>query len=387
MAQRAKAGSLYKQAKSPYWWVKFYIPGQVKPIRESTGTTNADEAQRFLHRRLGEVATGAFVSLEPERVKVNELLAMLEEDYENNGRGSAKQLQSRLKQHLRPFFGQLKAATVGTRQISGYITKRKKAGAKNATINRELEHLRRAFKLGFDAEPQLVLKPLKFKKLTEDNVREGLIDHNQYLALRAGLPEPYRTFFVCAYHLGTRLGELGKIQWSEVDFDRNEIIMKRYNTKAKKPRVLPIYGDMGEFLAMAKEVRDAESPLCPWVFQRKGKRFVFANKVWKNRVKKLGVEGLLFHDLRRTALTNMIEAGFSEKEAMEISGHTTDRTFRRYHIIRRHRIQTLGQRMNEFYKNAEEELKRTAENAEITASTGHTSGIPVGILLSETKPN
>src|SRR5579883_2403884 len=216
----AKAGSLYKQKNSRFWWVKYYRPGNSDPVRESTGTENEEEAQKFLWRRLGEVATGKFVGLEPERIKVNELFDFLEEDYETRGRASIKQLKLRLKAHLRPFFGGLKAATVGTRQISTYVAKRKREKAKNATINRELEHLRRAFKLGFEAEPQLVLRPLKFHKLPEDNVREGLLEHSQYLTLRAGLPEPYKTLFVCGYHLGTRLGELLKLKWSEVDFGR-----------------------------------------------------------------------------------------------------------------------------------------------------------------------
>lgn len=359
MAQ--KSGSLYKQKNSKFWWIKYYTPNSPKPIRESTKTEDEGEANNVLWRRLGEVATGRFNGLEPERIKANELFDMFEEDYENKGRSSLKQARLRIKAHLRPFFGPLKAATVGTRQISAYITKRKRGGAKNATINRELEILRRAFNLGFKAQPQLVLKPITFEKLPEDNIREGLLPHAQYLKLREGLPEPYKTFLVCGYHLGTRAGELLQIRWENVDFERKEIVIKRYTTKIKEPRILPIYGDMMAFLLTVKASRDLLYPDCPWVFQRRGKRFIFTHKTWNSMVKELGAPGLHFHDLRRTAVTNMIEAGFSEKEAMTISGHRTDRMLRRYHIVRRHRIQALGSRMEEYYK-------------ELGAGAGHSSG-------------
>jgi integrase len=52
-----------------------------------------------------------------------------------------------------------------------------------------------------------------------------------------------------------------------------------------------------------------------------------------------------YHDLRRTAFTNMIEAGFSEKEAMEISGHKTRAVFDRYHIVSPRRLRQLAERI------------------------------------------
>ena len=68
-------------------------------------------------------------------------------------------------------------------------------------------------------------------------------------------------------------------------------------------------------------------------------------KSWKTACKAAGIPEALYHDLRRTALTNMIEAGFSEKEAMTVSGHKTRSVFDRYHIVSSRRLKELGKKM------------------------------------------
>jgi hypothetical protein len=46
-----------------------------------------------------------------------------------------------------------------------------------------------------------------------------------------------------------------------------------------------------------------------------------------------GIEGKLFHDLRRSGVRDMIRAGVAPHVAMSISGHKADSMPRRYAII------------------------------------------------------
>jgi hypothetical protein len=66
--------------------------------------------------------------------------------------------------------------------------------------------------------------------------------------------------------------------------------------------------------------------------------------------------GRIFHDLRRSAVRNFVEAGIPEKVAMEITGHETRAVFDRYHIVSPKNLADAGRKLDAYHKSLSEKV-------------------------------
>src|SRR5262249_38954936 len=142
-----------------------------------------------------------------------------------------------------------------------------KEGAANATINRELQILRRGFRLGWEHEPPLVKRVPKFKITKEDNARQGFVSTTQLEAIKdAALKEglAYRVLVEMAHMLGWRKGELLNLHVSNVRLADNSIRLEAHETKNKKAREVPLSHSLRIYLEGMVVGRRPEERIFPF---------------------------------------------------------------------------------------------------------------------------
>jgi integrase len=330
-------GSLIRVEGQPTWFSLICVRGRQHEI--STGTTDLKLAKRFHRQKLDELAADRqglkqFTTPAHARLQFGSLLDDLVSDYRLR---RVKSLGSALS-HLKPVrdhFGDWRALDINFRGIEGYITKRREEKKSNATINRELELLRRALRLAHDR--QLLPSIPKVRVLTENNTRQGFFERPDLEAVVAALPDDLRDFTRFAYLTGWRKGEIISLKWTDVDRDAGAIRLRPEAAKTGRGRTVMLEGDLVELIARRWESRLLEQHgnvrVTELVFHRDGKPVSDFKKAWATACRTAGVPDKLFHDLRRTAARNMVRAGVPERVAMAVTGHVTRSMFDRYNIV------------------------------------------------------
>lgn len=329
-------GRVFRRPRSPYYWIAYYHRGTEQ--RESTGLTDRAKAEKLLRERTRTAGTPNFTGASEYRVTFAQLAERYLRDYRVNGRRSlddAERIVKRLGEH----FGADRALDITTGRIEAYTDQRLAAGAAKATVNRVLAALRRMFSLALkskDRDTRLTSRPHIPMLDESDNVREGFFEPEDFEAVRAHLPADVADAAAFAYYSGWRRGEVLSLEWRDVRLETRDgvvvggtIQLRRARSKNKRGRVLVLRADLLEVLAHRAAVRRLD---CVHVFHRAGRPLRDFRTTWRKACEAAGLPGRLFHDMRRSAIRNMVRAGVPENIAMQVSGHKTRSTFDRYDI-------------------------------------------------------
>lgn len=365
MARREKGtGSVYQIGR--IWWISYRHPDGSRKS-ESSGSPNVTAARRLLRRRIGAREHGLPVIPNVEKVTFEQAAKAVEEDFANSGKKSGDEVERRVRLHLTPYFGGRRLVGITPSDIRSYTTKRlaakivvRKARLDSdgnvvepevtkpvspAEVNRELQILKRIFSLAVK-DGKLAARP-HIAMLREDNVRQGFFEAEQYRNVLKHLPDELRAVITFAYITGWRItSEVLPLEWRQVDFDAGEIRLDAGSTKNREGRVFPMTAALRAVLkaqhAEHERLKKA-GQLEPWVFwrmvaeerggQKKPKPIKSLNKAWKIACRAAGCPGRIPHDLRRTAVRNLVRAGVPQTVAMKMTGHKTDSVFRRYDIV------------------------------------------------------
>ena len=229
------------------WYVKYYRGGAA--VRESSHSNKQKIAEKLLAKRLAEISTDTYIEPADRKISVDELYSGLLADYENNEMASLEGAEQRWQRsakegedapppgRLKQHFGGIRALAVTTEMLNRYVAWCREQELSNATINRDLSALRRAFKLAHKAGR--IQKVPNFPHLKESAPRSGFVEEADYNRLAKNARELWlRALLATAYSFGFRKSELLELRVRQVDFLNRSIRLNAGETKSGDGRVI-----------------------------------------------------------------------------------------------------------------------------------------------------
>lgn len=358
--------SLYKIEKKYYLRIKHPVTGKI--IRKSANTTSYEEARKVekglveeLSKRKDFIITakGTFRGIADDLLlhcKVNKKKGL------KNFKYAVKVLNS--------FFGDMTAAKIVEEEKPGDFTamidrfkkKKQDEGYSSDSINGFLKIFNRVFSF------KKIVLPDKIELLKDVNIRKGVFQYDEFLSLRAALPDYAKCLFSIAYFTGSRKNELLCLTWDMINLDEAVISIPPEISKTKTGRKLYLNDDTLPIMKKQRNWTLTHFPSCKFAFPNPEGIQLTAGYLYGDWISSLAKIGLkkLFHDTRRSALTVMRnKMGLPESVCMKISGHRSRSTFDRYCINDDKDIQQAVKQQAQYYSNLNDEKAKAEQNLSI----------------------
>jgi integrase len=239
-------------------------------------------------------------------------------------------------QHLLRNLGEVRASALRPQHVEEYREDRqleptrRGTAPSSATLDREIELLKRmlnhAVRIGTLASNPLAQVRLR----NEPNVRSRVLSDAQFARLFEASEEALRPILRMAFDTGMRLREMLHLRWERVDLRAGTVKLAAQDTKTEAPRTVVLTE------AVLEQLRNLPRGIGgAYVFPNPatGKPWQDIRKALRRALEAAQLEGLWFHDLRRSFVTRARKAGIPESVVMRMSGHKTRAVFDRYNVV------------------------------------------------------
>ncbi len=246
----------------------------------------------------------------------------------SNHTESAKVRDNSALLRLKPYFLNTDVFAVTRPMLRGYVEVRRAAGVQDSTINREFRSFRAAlsfYMIDFDMNEH---NPLSNFSLTEHEFLENYLTRKEAREL---LKQCEHYFLLHCYvtlllETGCRSGQILKLTWEQIDFNKRILNFSSKATKGKKRLILPLSTNALETLAHMQNVQVLANFNDGLVFggvQSFKKSFASAKK-------RAGLDKLRIHDLRHTFASWLVQSGTSIYVVQKLLGHSRIESTIRY---------------------------------------------------------
>jgi integrase len=336
MQMRRESGQS-KKGQKVRCWIDYPLPnGKVR--RESVGgfeglnAYSITDAKAALSKRTVQKREKRILEMLPESTMTFQELTDWYLDLK-----TVKKLKSyiRIKQALNNFnavFGNMIVGSIKSILLENYQEDREGQGKAAATIDMEISIAKTMIIKAFDNDmvDGRVLKAFRNvkKRLKKGaNARKRTMSIDEYVTLIDKAPQHLKAFVIVAFNTGMREGELRLLKWSYVDRVNNYIRLPAEVTKEDRQKNIPVNHHVRKALASLPRAIQHD-----YVFTYKGQPITSPGglkRSFKTACKETDIphgtktpNGIIFHDIRRTVKTNMLEAGMDKVHRDLILGHS-----------------------------------------------------------------